>query len=153
MPSIFKSLNQIQPTDKGLKYIKTEAFDRVCQSLAHDMLAAGKSWPDVESQLRYTATVAIMPRRNYDSDEIADFYKRNFQVIDAALRTAVIEMKKAAMEIEKHGSICGPYSTLMISSQGVPLATTISQLQNAMIELSRTIEALRAEVKALREKK
>jgi len=35
-------------------------------------------------------------------------------------------------------------------SQGVPLATAISQLQNAMIELSRTIEALRAEVKALK---
>ena len=135
MPSIFKSLNQIQPTDKGLKYIKTEAFGRVCQSLAHDILAAGKSWPDVDTQLRYTATVAIMPRRNYDSDEIADFYKRNFQVIDAALRTAVIEMKKAAMEIEK---------------QGVPLATAISQLQNALIELSRTVEALRAEVEALK---
>ena len=35
--------------------------------------------------------------------------------------------------------------------QGVPLASAISQLQNAMIELSRTIEALRAEVKALKE--
>ena len=132
MPSIFKSLNRFLPTDKGLKYIKTEAFGRVCQSLAHDMLAAGKSWPDVESQLRYTATAAIMPRRNYDSDDVADFYKRNFQVIDAALRTAVIEMKKAAMEIEKN------------PKQGVPLATAISQLQNALIELSRTIEAMRA---------
>ena len=37
--------------------------------------------------------------------------------------------------------------------QGVPLATAISQLQNAVIELSRAIEALRAEVKELREKK
>jgi hypothetical protein len=38
-------------------------------------------------------------------------------------------------------------------SKGVPIATAISQLQNAMIELSRTIEALRAEVQVLREKK
>ena len=35
-------------------------------------------------------------------------------------------------------------------SKGVPIATAISQLQNAVIELSRAIEAMRAEVKALK---
>ena len=97
-----KALMQIKPNEKGLKYVKTESFGRTCQTIAHDMLSVGKTWDQVDVQLRYNTTVAIMPRRRYDSDEIADFYTRNFKVIDAAWLPAVLRMKQDFMEMEKN---------------------------------------------------
>ena len=59
-------------------------------------------------------------------------------------RTAVIEMKKAYVEMEKDPK---PW---LRACQGVPIAIDISQLQNAVIEFSRTIEAMRTKIEALK---
>jgi|ERR1019366_1995229 hypothetical protein len=97
----FRALTQIKPTSAGLKYVKTAEFATCCHQIAHDMLAAGKTWNDVDVQLRYTATVAIMPRREYDADDITNFYTRHFTVIDAAWLSTVITLKKEYMEMQK----------------------------------------------------
>jgi hypothetical protein len=84
---------QIQPTKKGLAFVKTETFLRTLQLVAKKMLSKGYDWNEIDVQLRDITIQELLPRRNYNPDEVADFYKRHWQLIDRAWLAAVQQMK------------------------------------------------------------
>jgi hypothetical protein len=98
--SFLKSLTQINPTAKGLAFVKTETFLRTLQLVAKKMLSEGQSWSEVDVQLRDITVRELLPKRNYNPDEVADFYRRNFQLVDGAWLPAVQLMKEAWLKME-----------------------------------------------------
>lgn len=94
MSGFFKGLCQIKPTASGLKFIRTQAYAQQCQQIAITMLRIGKTWDDVDAALRYNAIKELMPRREYEADECAEFYKRNWQLVDLSWFVAVEQMKR-----------------------------------------------------------
>jgi hypothetical protein len=92
--SLLRSLLPLKPTAKGLASVKTDAFSRLLQEVAHRMLSKGYDWEAIDVQLRDITVRELLPKRNYDADEVVEFYRRNFQLIDAAWLSSVLQMKK-----------------------------------------------------------
>ena len=62
--------------------------------------AAGKDQHVEAVQLRDITVRELLPKRNYNPDEVADFYRRNFQLVDGAWLPAVQLMKEAWLKME-----------------------------------------------------
>jgi hypothetical protein len=58
------------------------------------MLGQGLSWNDVDAQLRDITVCELLPKRSYNSDEVADFYRNHWQLIDNTWLPAVLKMKE-----------------------------------------------------------
>jgi len=89
-----RALTQIKPTVSGLAFVQTPAFLELCQRVAHEMMLVGKTWDEVDAALRHITVKELMPKRSYDADDAADFYSRNWRLIDAAWLPAVQKMKQ-----------------------------------------------------------
>jgi len=71
MSQFFKALLPLKPTKSGLNFIKTETFMQLCQRVAHTMLTSGKGWDDVDAALRHITVKELLPKRDYDENEVA----------------------------------------------------------------------------------
>lgn len=69
-------------------------FPQLCQQIAHRMLTSGKLWDEIDAVLRCEAIRELMPKGKHSADEVADFYRNNFQRVDALWLPAVLLMKK-----------------------------------------------------------
>lgn len=92
--TFLRALLPLKATARGLAFVKTSTFANQCQRIALEMLKAGRTWEDIDGALRAHTIAALLPRRNYDEDEIGEFLKREFQLIDRAWLPCVLKMKK-----------------------------------------------------------
>jgi hypothetical protein len=99
MPGFFRALHPLRPTAKGLAYVKTESFLKLCQQVAHKILVEGKTWDDVDANLRDITIRELLPHRKYNADEVADFYRNHWRTIDGAWLLAVLKMKQDWLRI------------------------------------------------------
>jgi hypothetical protein len=99
MSQFFKALLPLKPTKSGLNFIKTETFMQLCQRVAHTMLTSGKGWDDVDAALRHITVKELLPKRDYDENEVAEFYSRNWRLIDSAWLSAVQLLKEATVKM------------------------------------------------------
>lgn len=97
MFNLFK--HKPKPTAKGLAFVRTETFLKMCQLVAHKMLTEGRTWDEVDVQLRDITLRELLPQRRYDADAVADFYTRHFRLIDSSWLPAVLRMKQDWLRI------------------------------------------------------
>ena len=58
------------------------------------MLIVGKSWEEIDANLRHITVKELLPQREYSADEAAEFYRAHWRLIDNAWLPAVIRMKE-----------------------------------------------------------
>ena len=93
--SFIRSLLPLKPTSKGLAFVKTETFLRTLQLVAKKMLSQGHNWEEIDVQLRDITVRELLPKRSHSADEVCDFYRNYFQIIDSTWLFAVQAMKES----------------------------------------------------------
>jgi hypothetical protein len=91
---LFRFKKPIKPTERGLAFVQTEPFLQTLQRVAHHMLTLGKSWEEIDSNLRDITIRELLPRRDRNVDEAVEFYRAHWQLIDKAWLPAVLRMKE-----------------------------------------------------------
>lgn len=100
--SFMRSLLPLKPTAKGLASVKTATFQHLLQAVAHRCLVSGHDWDFIDVQLRDITMRELLPKRNYDADEVVDFYKRHFQLIDGSWLPSVLRMKQDYQRVSEN---------------------------------------------------
>jgi len=93
--SIFRRRAPLKPTAKGLKHVHSEDFKFLCKRLAASCVIADLPYEQLETRLRHVTVAALLPHRNYSVDEVADFYRANWQLVDGAWRDAISSMMQS----------------------------------------------------------
>ena len=99
--SFIRSLLPLKPTSKGLAFVKTETFLRTLQLVAKKMLSQGHNWEEIDVQLRDITVRELLPKRSHSADEVCDFYRNYFQIIDSTWLFAVQTMKESWTVMEQ----------------------------------------------------
>ncbi len=98
MSHVLGSLAPLKATDRGRKAVKSEGFIRLCKDVAAAVMVSGRAYEEMETRLRTITIATLLPQRRYSADEIADYYRVNYQEVDQAWREAIAPLMKDADE-------------------------------------------------------